>query len=141
MRIVESDLMWATDIQSELNEFASQLNGEKTKCDCCSLMKWVDFDQGVLQRALKSAATQVGKLKSLIEDQIKTQSKTMEGVTPLMTNRFVGDNGVDDGNSRPDNVGRRNLSGAGSLNSCQRCRARSMGSRGREPEHERRAAP
>ena len=73
MRIIESDLVWVTDIQSELNEFASQLDGTKTKCDCCSLMKWDDFDQGVLQLAVQSAATKVGKLKSLMEDQIKTQ--------------------------------------------------------------------
>ena len=75
MRIVKSDLEWVTDIQSELNEFASQLDGTKTKCDCCSLMKWDDFDQGVLQLAVQSAATKVGKLKSLMEDQMKTQSK------------------------------------------------------------------
>ena len=73
MRITESDLGWVTDIQSELNEFASELNGEKTKCDCCSLMKWDDFDQGVLQLSVQSAATKVGKLKSLMENQIKTQ--------------------------------------------------------------------
>ena len=75
MRIVKSDLEWVTDIQSELNEFASQLDGTKTKCDCCSLMKWDDFDQGVLQLAVQSAATKVGKLKSLMEDQMKTQPK------------------------------------------------------------------
>jgi len=75
MRIIESDLVWVTDIQSELNEFASQLNGAKTKCECCTLMKWDDFDQGVLQLAVQSAATKVGKLKSLMEDQMKTQSK------------------------------------------------------------------
>ena len=75
MRIVKSDLEWVTDIQSELNEFASQLDGTKTKCDCCSLMKWDDFDQGVLQLAVQSAATKVGKLKSLMGNQMKTQSK------------------------------------------------------------------
>ncbi len=75
MRIIESDLVWVTDIQSELNEFASQLNGTKTKCECCTLMKWDDFDQGVLQLAVQSAATKVGKLKSLMEDQMKTQPK------------------------------------------------------------------
>ena len=75
MRIIESDLVWVTDIQSELNEFASQLNGAKTKCECCTLMKWDDFDQGVLQLAVQSAATKVCKLKSLMEDQMKTQSK------------------------------------------------------------------
>jgi len=75
MRIVKSDLEWVTDIQSELNEFASQLNGAKTKCECCTLMKWDDFDQGVLQLAVQSAATKVGKLKSLMEDQMKTQPK------------------------------------------------------------------
>ena len=31
----------------------------------------------------------------------KNYAVTVEGVTPLMTNRFVGDIGVDDGNSRP----------------------------------------
>jgi hypothetical protein len=31
----------------------------------------------------------------------KNYAVTVEGVTPLMTNRFVGDDGVDDGNSRP----------------------------------------
>ena len=31
----------------------------------------------------------------------KNYAVTVEGITPLMTNRFVGDDGVDDGNSRP----------------------------------------
>jgi len=31
----------------------------------------------------------------------KNYAVTVEGVTPLMTNRFVGDDGTDDGNSRP----------------------------------------
>ena len=75
MHIIKSDLVWVTEIQSELNEFASQLNGAKTKCECCTLMKWDDFDQGVLQLAVQSAATKVGKLKSLMEDQMKTQPK------------------------------------------------------------------
>ena len=75
MHIIKSDLVWVTDIQSELNEFASQLNGAKTKCECCTLMKWDDFDQGVLQLAVQSAATKVGKLKLLMEDQMKTQPK------------------------------------------------------------------
>jgi len=75
MHIIKSDLVWVTEIQSELNEFADQLNGTKTKCECCTLMKWDDFDQGVLQLAVQSAATKVGKLKSLMEDQMKTQSK------------------------------------------------------------------
>ena len=73
MRITKSDLEWVTDIQLELNEFASELNGAKTKCECCTLMKWDDFDQGVLQLAVQSAANKTGKLKSLMEDQIKTQ--------------------------------------------------------------------
>ena len=75
MHIIKSDLVWVTEIQSELNEFADQLNGTKTKCECCTLMKWDDFDLGVLQLAVQSAATKVGKLKSLMEDQMKTQSK------------------------------------------------------------------
>ncbi len=75
MRIVKSDLEWVTGIQSELNEFASELNGAKTECDCCSLMKWDDYDQGMLQLSVQSTATKVGKLKSLMENQIKTQSK------------------------------------------------------------------
>jgi len=75
MHIIKSDLVWVTEIQSELNEFADQLNGTKTKCECCTLMKWDDFDQGVLQLAVQSAATKVGKLKSLMEDQMKTQPK------------------------------------------------------------------
>ena len=75
MHIIKSDLVWVTEIQSELNEFADQLNGTKTKCECCTLLKWDDFDQGVLQLAVQSAATKVGKLKSLMEDQMKTQSK------------------------------------------------------------------
>ena len=75
MRILESDLRWITDIRSELNNFASELNGEKTKCDCCTLMKWDDYDQGILQLSVQSTANKVGKLKSLMGDQIKTQSK------------------------------------------------------------------
>jgi hypothetical protein len=75
MRILESDLRWITDIRSELNNFASELNGVKTKCECCSLMKWDDFDQGVLQLAVQSAVTKLTKLKSLMEDQIEAQSK------------------------------------------------------------------
>ena len=75
MRIVESDLEWVTDIRSELNNFANELNGAKTKCECCSLMKWDDFQQGVIQVAAQSAATKLAKLKSLMEDQIEAQSK------------------------------------------------------------------
>ena len=75
MRIDESDLRWITDIRLELNNFANELDGTKTKCDCCSLMKWDDFDQGVLQLAAQSAVTKVAKLKSLMEDQIKAQPK------------------------------------------------------------------
>ena len=75
MRILESDLRWITDIISELNNFASELDGTKTKCDCCSLMKWDDFDQGILQLAAQSAVTKLVKLKSLTEDQIKAQPK------------------------------------------------------------------
>ena len=73
---LENDLAWITNIRSDLNDFAKQLNGTKTKCDCCSLMKWDDFDQGVLQLAVQSAATKVSKLKSLMEDQMETQSKS-----------------------------------------------------------------
>jgi hypothetical protein len=75
MRILESDLVWITDIRSEINDFASQLNGVKTKCDCCSLMKWDDFEQGIIQLAAQSAATKLAKLKSLMEDQMEVQSK------------------------------------------------------------------
>jgi hypothetical protein len=75
MRITKSDLVWIADLQVELNEFASELNGAKTKCECCTLMKWDDFDQGVLQLAAQSAATKASKLKSLMEDQMKTQPK------------------------------------------------------------------
>ncbi len=75
MRILESDLRWITDIRSELNNFANELDGTKTKCDCCSLMKWDDFQQGIMQVTAQSAATKLVKLKSLMEDQIKTQSK------------------------------------------------------------------
>ena len=76
MRILESDLRWITDIISELNNFADELDGTKTKCDCCSLMKWDDFDQGILQLAAQSAITKLVKLKSLTEDQIKAQPKS-----------------------------------------------------------------
>ena len=75
MRILESDIDWITDIKSDVDDFASQLNGAKTKCDCCSLMKWDDFQQGVIQVAAQSAATKLAKLKSLMEDQIEAQSK------------------------------------------------------------------
>ena len=49
MPTLANDLEWITDIHVELNNFANELNGAKTKCDCCSLLKWDDFDQGVLQ--------------------------------------------------------------------------------------------
>jgi hypothetical protein len=75
MHIIEGDLEWVTDIQSELNDFASELNGTKTKCNCCSLMKWDDFQQGVIQVAAQSAVTKLARLKSLMEDQMEAQSK------------------------------------------------------------------
>tara|TARA_R110000737_G_scaffold188909_1_gene210998 strand:- start:414 stop:644 length:231 start_codon:yes stop_codon:yes gene_type:complete len=75
MRILESDIDWITDIKSDVDDFANQLNGAKTKCDCCSLMKWDDFQQGVIQVAAQSAATKLAKLRSLMEDQMKAQSK------------------------------------------------------------------
>ena len=75
MHIHESDLRWITDIRLELNNFADELDGTKTRCDCCSLMKWDDFDQGVLQLAAQSAVTKLAKIKSLMEAQIKAQSK------------------------------------------------------------------
>lgn len=75
MPTLANDLEWITDIKVELNNFANELNGTKTKCDCCSLMKWDDFDQGVLQLAAQSAVTRLDKLRSLMEEQIKSQSK------------------------------------------------------------------
>ena len=75
MRILKSDINWITDIRLDVDDFAKQLNGTKTKCDCCSLMKWDDFQQGVIQVAAQSAATKLAKLKSLMEDQIEAQSK------------------------------------------------------------------
>jgi len=75
MHIHESDLRWITDIRLELNNFADELDGTKTRCDCCSLMKWDDKDQGMLQLAAQSAVTKLGKVKSLMEDQIKIQPK------------------------------------------------------------------
>ena len=75
MPTLANDLEWITDIKVELNNFANELNGAKTKCDCCSLMKWDDFDQGVLQLAAQSAVTKLAKIKSLMEQQIKAQSK------------------------------------------------------------------
>jgi len=75
MRILKSDIDWITGIKSDVDDFAEQLNGTKTKCDCCSLMKWDDFQQGVIQVAAQSAATKLAKLKSLMEDQIEAQSK------------------------------------------------------------------
>jgi hypothetical protein len=75
MPTLANDLEWITDIHVELNNFANELNGAKTKCDCCSLMKWDDFDQGVLQLAAQSAVTKLAKIKSLMEAQIKAQSK------------------------------------------------------------------
>jgi len=75
MPTLANDLEWITDIKVELNNFANELNGTKTKCDCCSLMKWDDFDQGVLKLAAQSAVTRLDKLGSLMEEQIKSQSK------------------------------------------------------------------
>ena len=75
MHIHESDLRWITDIRLELNNFADELDGTKTRCDCCSLMKWDNKDQGMLQLAAQSAVTKLAKIKSLMEDQIKVQPK------------------------------------------------------------------
>ena len=75
MLILKSDLDWVTELRSELNDFANELNSAKTKCDCCSLMKWDDFQQGIMQVTAQSAVTKLVKLKSLMEDQIKAQSK------------------------------------------------------------------
>jgi hypothetical protein len=75
MHIHESDLRWITDIRLELNNFADELDGTKTRCDCCSLMKWDNKDQGMLQLAAQSAVTKLAKVKSLMEDQIKIQPK------------------------------------------------------------------
>jgi hypothetical protein len=75
MHIHESDLRWITDIRLELNNFADELDGTKTRCDCCSLMKWDNKDQGMLQLAAQSAVTKLAKVKSLMEDQIKVQPK------------------------------------------------------------------
>jgi hypothetical protein len=75
MHIHESDLRWITDIRLELNNFADELDGTKTRCDCCSLMKWDNKDQGMLQLAAQSAVTKLAKIKSLMEDQIKIQPK------------------------------------------------------------------
>ena len=75
MHIHESDLRWITDIRLELNNFADELDGTKTRCDCCSLMKWDDKNQGMLQLAAQSAVTKLAKIKSLMEQPIKAQSK------------------------------------------------------------------
>ena len=75
MHIHESDLRWITDIRLELDNFANELDGTKTKCDCCSLMKWDDKDEGMLQLTAQSAVTKLAKLKSLMEDRIKVQPK------------------------------------------------------------------
>ena len=75
MHIHESALRWITDIRLELNNFANELDSTKTRCDCCSLMKWDDKDQGMLQLAAQSAVTKLAKVKSLMEDQIKVQPK------------------------------------------------------------------
>ena len=75
MHIHESDLRWIADIRLDLNNFADELDGTKTRCDCCSLMKWDNKDQGMLQLAAQSAVTKLAKIKSLMEDQIKVQPK------------------------------------------------------------------
>ena len=75
MHIHESDLRWITDIRLELDNFANELDGTKTKCECCSLMKWDDKDEGMLQLTAQSAVTKLAKLKSLMEDRIKVQPK------------------------------------------------------------------
>ena len=75
MPTLANDLEWITDIHGELNNFTNEINGVKTKCDCCSLLKWDDFDQGVLKLAAQSAVTKLAKLKSLMEQQVKAQSK------------------------------------------------------------------
>jgi len=73
---LENDLAWITNIRSDLNDFAKQLNGTKTKCDCCSLMKWDDFGQGVLQVSVQTVVSKLTKLKSLMEDQVEAESKS-----------------------------------------------------------------
>ena len=76
MRILESDINWIAGVKSDVNDFAEELNGAKTKCDCCSLMKWDNKDEGMLQLAAQSAVTKLAKLKSLMEDKVKAQSKS-----------------------------------------------------------------
>ena len=84
MPTLANDLEWITDIHGELNNFANEINGAKTRCDCCSLLKWDDFDQGVLKLAAQSAVTKLAKLKSLMEQQIKAQSEmTILGQVPI----------------------------------------------------------
>ena len=75
MHIHKSDIDWIVSVRSDLNSFVNQLNGTKTQCDCCSLMKWEDYDQGMVQLAAQSAVTKVGKLRSLMEELMETQSK------------------------------------------------------------------
>ena len=75
MHIHKSDIDWIASVRSDLNDVANQLNGTKTQCDCCSLMKWENYDQGMVQLAAQSAVTKVGKLKSLMEELMETHSK------------------------------------------------------------------
>ena len=65
MKLLKSDIDWATSIVSEIEEFASQLNDTKSKCDCCSLKKYDNYDEGMVKLAAQSAVTKVNKLMSL----------------------------------------------------------------------------
>ena len=75
MHIHKSDIDWIASVRSDLNDFANQLDGTKTQCDCCSLMKWENYDQGMVKLAAQSAVTKVGKLRSLMEELMEAQSK------------------------------------------------------------------
>lgn len=75
MKLLKSDIDWATSIVSEIEEFASQLDDTRSRCDCCSLKKYDNYDEGMVKLAAQSAVTKVNKLKSLIKAIRTAQSK------------------------------------------------------------------
>ena len=75
MKILKSDIDWVTSIVSELDEFATALDATKSECDCCSLKKYDNYDEGMIQLAAQSAVTKATKLRSLMMAVMKAQSK------------------------------------------------------------------
>jgi len=72
MPIKHEDLIWLDSVQHDLQDFAYQLNGKKSKCSCCSLNRWENIEEGQLQIAARSALTKITRLRGLVEEALKS---------------------------------------------------------------------